>query len=282
MLSEKIIEACGPRVERYTRVSGGDINEAYCIFTAGKKYFLKVNSASEFPDMFEKEANGLRALSENCHLHIPQVIKNGVAENEQFLLLEWIEGGPGNKNLWEDFGNGLAKLHMKKQESFGWKENNYIGSLVQINEPKNSWTEFYAQHRILPLVKQVFDSGMFTTKEVKDAELLCTRLDRLFPKEHPSLLHGDLWSGNFMCSTEGPAIFDPSVYCGHREMDLGMSKLFGGFDTEFYEAYHQTYPLEKDWQKRIPLTQLYPLLVHAVLFGGGYAASAANIIRSFV
>jgi fructosamine-3-kinase len=282
MLSEKIIEACGFSVERCTRVSGGDINDAFCIFIADKKYFLKVNDASEFPGMFEKEAKGLKALSENCTLNIPQVIKNGAAEDEQFLLLEWMENGPRNKNFWEDFGGGLAKLHLKKQEFFGWEEDNYIGSLVQANEQKNSWAEFYSQHRIMPLVKKIFDSGMFAAKEMKNAELLCSKLDQLFPNEHPSLLHGDLWSGNFMCSTKGPAIFDPAVYCGHREMDLGMCKLFGGFDNEFYEAYHQTYPLEKDWQKRIPLTQLYPLLVHAVLFGGGYASSAADTIRTFV
>jgi fructosamine-3-kinase len=131
----------------------------------------------------------------------------------------------------------------------------------------------------MPLAKQIFDTG---SREMKNAELLCGKLNQLFPREHPSLLHGDLWSGNFMCSAKGPAIFDPAVYCGHREMDLGMTKLFGGFDNEFYEAYNHTYPLEKDWQKRVPLAQLYPLLVHAILFGGGYASNAANIIRSFI
>jgi fructosamine-3-kinase len=282
MLSEKIIKAAGFPVERYTRVSGGDINDAFCIFTSGKKYFLKVNSSSQYPGMFEKEASGLKALSENCDLNIPQVIKSSTMEDEQFLLLEWLDNGTKSKNFWEDFGSGLAKLHLKKQDFFGWKENNFIGSLVQLNEQKNSWAEFYAEQRILPLAKQVFEANMFNAKEMKNAESLCSKLDQLFPREHPSLLHGDLWSGNFMCSIKGPAIFDPAVYCGHREMDLGMAKLFGGFDSEFYEAYHHTYPLEKDWQKRIPLTQLYPLLVHAVLFGGGYASSAANIIRSFI
>ncbi|MCE3259411.1 MAG: hypothetical protein K0S12_1052, partial [Bacteroidetes bacterium] len=126
-------------------------------------------------------------------------------------------------------------------------------------------------------------SGVFTKSDLTHAEKLCAKLPDLFPEETPSLLHGDLWSGNFMVSASGQAcIYDPAVYYGHREMDLGMTKLFGGFDNEFYSAYEETYPLEKNWRERLLLTQLYPVLVHAVLFGGGYADSARRTMRMYI
>ena len=134
----------------------------------------------------------------------------------------------------------------------------------------------------MPLVKRLVNTGILTQQDLTTAELFCKRTSELFPTEPPSMLHGDLWSGNFMISTDGnAAIYDPAVYFGHREMDLGMTKLFGGFDQRFYDAYDEVYPLEKNWLKRLPLTQLYPLLVHAVLFGGHYVTSARATMQQF-
>jgi protein-ribulosamine 3-kinase len=210
------------------------------------------------------------------------VIKCEVVEQQQYLLLEWLESGSSQKDFWEQFGAGLAMMHKKQQAFFGWKEDNYIGSLRQNNNKHESWNLFYAECRIMPLVRQLFNTNAFSKNDLAAAEKLCEKLNKLFPSEPPALLHGDLWSGNFMVTSNGyAAIFDPAVYYGHREMDIGMTKLFGGFDQRFYNAYNEVYPLEKDWQRRLQLTQLYPILVHAILFGGHYIDKAKTIIKYF-
>ncbi len=279
---KNIFKDCDLNVQRYERVHGGDINSAYCLFTPTGKYFLKVNDKNRYPSMFTKEANGLGKLRELCTLKIPQVIKHGSCNDQQYLLLEWLEKGSPKKDMWENFGRGLAMMHKQQQEYFGLNEDNYIGSLHQNNDQHNEWYSFFVECRIMPLVKKLFDASDFSATDIRDADLFCNNLKSILPDEHPSFLHGDLWAGNYMITSSGyAAIFDPAVYCGHREMDIGMTKLFGGFDQRFYEAYNETYPLEKGWEKRLPITQLYPLLVHAVLFGGHYIESVKNIFKAF-
>jgi fructosamine-3-kinase len=311
-LVKEIAAPCRINVIRYERVQGGDINECYCLHGRDGKYFLKLNDAAGFPAMFEMEADGLDALRNNGSMIVPEVIKYGVINDKQWLLLQWIDKGAPQKKSMENFGAALANIHHQPQTCFGWHKDNYIGSLQQINTVQNklnaypspwerelkgevnkkdqfvlhpiqhnSWTEFYTQCRIMPLVKILFDTNIFSKPDIAAASF-CKKAADLFPKEAPALLHGDLWGGNYMINSNGDAvIFDPAVYCGHREMDLGMTKLFGGFSQPFYDAYHETYPLEQGWQQRLPLTQLYPLLVHAVLFGGHYIESARKIIRKF-
>jgi fructosamine-3-kinase len=282
MLLQSIFHDCELTVTRHEPVHGGDINSAWCLHTDTGKYFLKVNDAQRYRHMFEKEANGLIALKNNCSLTIPLVLKHGIAGNDQYLLLEWIEKGAPKPDCQQQLGTGLAMLHKKPQLWFGWEEDNYIGSLPQSNTKHNNWHSFYGECRIMPLAEQLFRQGSFTKQEVVNTESLCKKLDQLFPSEPASLLHGDLWSGNYMVATNGyAALFDPAVYCGHREMDIGMTLLFGGFSETFYRSYIDTYPLDQNWQRRVPLTQLYPLLVHAALFGGHYVHSAANIIQRY-
>jgi fructosamine-3-kinase len=173
-------------------------------------------------------------------------------------------------------------MHKQPQEYFGLNEDNYIGSLDQNNDQYSEWYSFYTECRIKPLVKKLFDTGDFSATDIRDADLLCNSLKTILPIEPPSFLHGDLWAGNYMIISSGyAAIFDPAVYFGHREMDIGMTRLFGGFDQRFYEAYNEAYPLEKGWEKRLPITQLYPLLVHAVLFGGHYISDVKHIFSAF-
>ena len=282
MSLQDIFKNCSLIVQHYEQVHGGDINKAYCLFTSTGKYFLKMNDAENFPAMFEKEAEGLDLLRNNCTLVIPQIIKAGVCNEQQYLLMEWLEKGAPKKDMWETFGTGLAMMHKEPQEYFGLNEDNYIGSLKQKNERHTEWYSFYAECRIMPLARKLFETGKFSKTDIDDAEVFCPYLKSIFPPEPPSLLHGDLWTGNYLISSSGnAAIFDPAVYFGHREMDIGMTKLFGGFDQRFYKVYNETYPLEKGWEKRLPVTQLYPLLVHAVLFGGHYISSVKNIFKGF-
>jgi len=283
MSLKNILEDCSLTITSFEPVHGGDINRSYCLYSSEAKYFLKVNDANLYPAMFEKEANGLQALAKELPtLIVPQPIKYGIAQQQQYLLLEWIEPGKPKTNFWGNFGSALATMHQQPRSYFGWEEDNYIGSLQQYNTKHDSWHLFYAECRIMPLVSRLFNASVFTRQDVMAAESLCKKFDQLFPQEPPALLHGDLWSGNFMITAAGSAgVYDPAVYYGHREMDIGMTKLFGGFDERFYVAYNEKYPLEKDWQLRLPLTQLYPLLVHAALFGGHYVRSAKDIMKRF-
>lgn len=280
-----IAAICGQAGIEYTGhrlVTGGDINETYQVSGRHSEYFLKLNDAAAYPAMFTKEKRGLQALAGKSSLLVPAVIAEGEWDKHQFLLLEWLERGAVTGGFWEQFANGLASLHQNTDHEFGWNESNYIGSLVQTNKRHQVWAAFYAEERIIPLVKILFDSGTISKQDVANSESLCQKLVNIFPAENPALLHGDLWSGNFMAAANGAAaIYDPAVYFGHREMDIGMSKLFGGFPNGFYLHYHDLFPLEKDWQQRLPLSQLYPLLVHAVLFGGGYSNRCSSIIAAW-
>lgn len=279
---QAIATSCGLNFTRYQEVYGGDINKTYCLHTAKEKFFLKLNDSHPFPAMFEKEAEGLEALRGNSKLGVPEVIKYGVVQDKQWLLLQWVEKGAVSKNAMQNFGTALACMHRRPQQFFGWHSDNYIGRLQQVNTQYNNWPEFYTHSRIMPLVKILFDKHIFSKQHIDHAAAFCKQSAMLFPEEPPALLHGDLWGGNYLVNTDGAVvIFDPAVYYGHREMDLGMTKLFGGFSEQFYEAYHDSAPLENGWQQRLPLMQLYPLLVHAVLFGGHYILSARDIMRKF-
>ncbi|NNC83071.1 MAG: phosphotransferase, partial [Flavobacteriales bacterium] len=250
-----------------SRVSGGDINEAFCLRIGAEDYFLKINIAERFPKMFEKEAQGLALLAECSEFSIPKVLTVGESGNRQFLLMEYLGSGSRNSAFWEVFGRRLADMHKSSWESFGLEHDNYIGSLEQDNTPTPTWSSFFRDSRLKPLSSQAHRNGLLTSDDIHLFDRIYERLDTLFPKDAPALLHGDLWSGNFMCGSDGEAtIYDPAVYYGHREMDLAMSMLFGGFDQRFYAAYDEAFPLEPEWQDRVDLCNLYPLLVHVLLF----------------
>ena len=263
-------------------LAGGDINQAYAVKRKGDIFFLKLNDAKKFPQMMEKEADGLKALAKHSQFKIPQVLSGGTQENIQYLFLEYIQSGRGRSNFWTDFGTKLANMHRVSDPHFGWPTANYMGSIRQENTRCHSWQEFFANYRVLPLSQMLFRAGAFSSRDVDQAEKLCSRLEALFPHESPAFIHGDLWSGNFMIDNAGLAVLiDPAVSFSHREMDLGMTQLFGGFPEDFYRSYEDTYPLEKNWKQRLPLAQLYPLLIHAVLFGGSYVRRCQSIMARF-
>lgn len=282
MIGSDIFEQLRITPQNITAVHGGDINEAFCITAGTQQFFLKINKSHINTDMLAKEANGLNVLRAHTQLKVPQVLQTGSGAEHQFLLLEWLDKAYPTKDSCYRFGCGLAELHKERQPYFGFEENNYIGSLPQTNTPFDNWPEFYANCRILPLIKELADCGRLHSKDIARAEKFCVAIKNIFPEEKPSLLHGDLWSGNYISTADqGFAIFDPAVYYGHREMDIAMTKLFGGFPVDFYRGYNDTYMLEKGWPERLPYAQLYPLLVHALLFGGHYISNVRTVISGF-
>ncbi len=270
------------KVNNISSVGGGSINDTYKVNTNVGNYFVKKNSASDYPQMFEKEALGLKILSVTNKIETPDVIAIGESENISFLILKFINSTNKLGSFWDDFGRQLAALHTNSDTHFGLNHDNYIGSLKQSNNQHDNWNDFFREERLDKQVRLARNNGAIDTGTVSAFDRFYSRIDNIFPKEPPSLLHGDLWGGNFMVSEKGnPVFIDPAVYYGHREMDLGMTQLFGGFDRQFYDSYNNHHPLENGWQERLSYCNLYPLLVHVNLFGGGYLQSVKTILRKF-
>lgn len=266
------------------QISGGSINRAAKVILGdGQSCFLKWNSSAD-PDMFVKEERGLELLeSAETDLRIPTVFTIGQTENGTgFLLQEFITEGRSNPNSAEQFGKSLVALHQHHEEKFGLNHNNYIGKLPQSNRCQESWVDFFIEERIQPQLKMATDAGKLGSSTVAHFESMYKQLPDIFPDEKPSLLHGDLWGGNYFFDSNGQAtIYDPAVYYGHREIELAFTYLFGGFPGAFYSAYEEAYPLASGFSQRKDVYNLYPLLVHTNLFGGSYARRVEGIVRRF-
>lgn len=271
------------RIDECRMLGGGSINEACRMTYGGKTFFIKWNHANSYPKMFQTESLGLELLRKAHSLIIPEVIGADESGNYSFLILEYIRQGPPNKNFWIEFGHNLAHMHRISEEKFGLAHDNYIGSLPQYNRQTSDWPSFFVEQRLEPQLKMAAENSRLDQSFRGDFKKLFSKIHDLFPAENPALLHGDLWSGNFLCNSSSEAVLiDPAVYYGHREMDIAMSKLFGGFEPAFYHAYHEEWPLEQGWQERIDLCNLYPLMVHVNLFGGSYLMQVRNILRKLV
>lgn len=264
----------------FSSLSGGSINRVYRCATQQDQFVIKLNDAGKYPLMFEKEEKGL-ALLNTSNFRIPTTLKTGTEQNISYLILEHI-ANTGNTINEIELGTQLAEMHLITSDSFGLDHNNYIGSIPQINNKESDWTTFYQSMRLEPLVRKGFDSGYFETKTLRLFEKVYKELDRLIPIEPASLLHGDLWQGNIICDeNSSPVLIDPAVYYGHREIDLAMLQLFGNISHDTIDAYNNTYPLDKHWRKRIDLHQLYPLLVHLILFGESYYETVLNTLKKY-
>jgi protein-ribulosamine 3-kinase len=271
------------QIEECSMLGGGSINDACSLRFGGQSFFIKWNHAERYPKMFEVEARGLELLRNSHTLALPIVIGARVHGNYAFLALEYVKQGSADGNFWTVFGRNLARMHQNTAEKFGLDHDNYIGSLQQCNKQTDDWPSFYIQQRIEPQLKLAFENGLADKSLYRDFNSLFGKIHYLFPTEPASLLHGDLWSGNYLCSSQGePVLIDPAVYYGHREMDIGMTRLFGGFDRHFYNSYNEEWPMESGWQQRTDLCNLYPLLVHVNLFGGSYMMQVKSILRRFV
>jgi fructosamine-3-kinase len=277
---EAVGEALGSPVEDRSGLGGGDINVAHSVtLTDGRRVFVKTNASAD-PTMFPAEARGLAWLAEANALRIPEVL----AASPDFLALELLTPGERVADFDERLGRGLARLHKTGAPSFGLDHDNFIGRLPQSNTPATTWAEFYEGERLLPQLERASAAGLASAAMRRGFDALFGCLtERVGPDEPPARLHGDLWGGNLHVDEEGrPCLIDPAVYGGHREMDLAMMRLFGGFSPRVFAAYHEAYPLAPGWEDRVPLYQLYPLMVHVNLFGRGYVGSVEGALRQVV
>ncbi len=268
------------QVEKSQPVSGGSINSAYLIEGCKQQYFVKTNTAKNI-DMFAAEIEGLHTLSAAKAIKVPQPICCGAQGSISFIVLEYVSLTHGNQSSAEDFGQQLAALHKVTNSQFGWHRSNTIGSTEQMNKPSKNWLDFYRQNRLVFQITLAIKQG-HSGQLQKLGGKICDNLASFFETydPQPSLLHGDLWSGNYAYDIAGrPVIFDPAVYYGDRETDLAMTELFGGFPADFYRAYHAAYPLDDGYSVRKNLYKLYHVLNHLNLFGGSYYAQSISLMQ---
>ena len=264
-------------------VGGGCIHQAWRVSDGDLAYFVKVDEAARLP-LFEAEVAGLAELAATATVRVPEPVGHGVAAGHAYLVLEYLPLGGGSTGAMERLGRQLAALHRQPQAGFGWRRDNFIGSTPQPNPPGADWIAFWRERRLgfqLELAARNGHGGAW----LRRGEALRGRLEGLFAgyRPFPSLLHGDLWGGNAGCTRDGePVVFDPAVYYGDREADLAMTELFGGFSDRFYAAYRETLPLAAGYPRRRTLYNLYHVLNHLNLFGGGYRAQAERMIEQLL
>ena len=289
------------RVTQASPVGGGCISETARLRTStGASFFLKWSDGDASAGIFRAEAYSLGRLAATRTLRVPAVLAvsdpetdpgdraRGVsmAPEPRWLLLEWLEPGSATRTTWEQLGARLAALHRVRGDvDYGWPADNFIGTLSQSNSPSSSWSDFWRDRRLRPQLELALAGAAFGAAEVARFDALFAALDDILApasEEGPSMVHGDLWSGNLHVLASGePALIDPSSYFGHREVDLAMAQLFGGFDDRFLHAYQEAWPLADGFSDlRRPAYQLYYLLVHVNLFGGAYRAAALNALRA--
>ena len=263
-------------------LSGGCINSVSRLDTSQGPFCLKYNTADLFPGMFEAEAKGLNLLSSAGEITIPGVICTGTAGRYSYILLEFIDSARRKTGFMEDFGRRLARLHRHTDAFFGLDHDNYMGSLAQSNRKHADWISWFREERIEPQLKLAGNEGYFSGSDLSAFRRLYTRLEEIIPKARPSLIHGDLWGGNYMVDETGdPCLIDPAVNYGHREAEIAMTTLFGGFDPSFYASYQEEFPLETGWRERLEIYNLYPLLIHLNLFGSGYLGGILDVLRKY-
>ncbi len=280
----------GVQIKEKRNVSGGDVNDAALLtLNTGECLFMKMNSLSR-ENFFTAEAEGLFAIASTNTIKTPELLAGGRDKtySKAFLLMEYITGGRMIPDYWEIFARELYAMHQAdasgfvRNGRFGFLKDNYIGLGKQSNSPRNSWIDFFRECRLEPQFKRA--GQYFGPEELKKIHRLLERLqDFLAEPEKPALIHGDLWGGNFVTGNDGKAwLIDPAAYVGHAEADLAMTELFGGFASSFYDAYRQVSGLDSGYNDRRDLYNLYHMLNHLNLFGGGYYSGVIRILNRYV
>ncbi len=282
-LESVLFETLGfqPEVREFQFIYGGNFNLAAKVLTAEGSFFIKWNQG-DHEGMFESEARSLNRLRDTGVITIPAVHGYGQRSDGSYLMMDFLESSPQIPNYWTDFGQKLAQLHQVTTEQHGLEFNNYIGALPQQNEWLDSGIDFFVENRLKVQAGRALYEGKLSNKLYDQFLKFCEKLPHLIPNEKPALLHGDLWSGNVMTGADGTvALVDPATYFGLREAELAFTTMFGGFDTSFYTSYYEAFPVEPGFNERIPLYNLYPLLVHVNLFAGGYLTAVERILRKY-
>jgi len=271
------------RLRHVSAVSGGSINAAFCLHTDDGDYMMKRNNKSAYPNMFANEAEGLTAIKNTETIAVPQIILLDNFEDDSFLVLEWIESIQSTPDASKLLGKQLAAMHRNTADQFGFDTDNYMGSIPQSNRKHDTWSVFFINERLQPMVKIACDKNLLNKLDTQNFDELYNKLSGLFDEEPPALIHGDLWCGNYLISNRNkPYLIDPAVSYGHREFDIAMTTLFGGFSPDFYKAYQESFPLAQGWQHRVDLWNLYPLLLHLNLFGTGYLSRVKNSLSMYL
>ena len=266
----------------YKSHSGGDISSAYLLQTSAKKYFLKVNEKPFALEMFRAEQQSLQVIENTGTIAVPRVHFVNEHSGKSFILMDFIESKRPDASDFQRLGVQLANLHQCTQSDFGFPTDNFIGNLPQHNQPRANWAEFYGLERILPQLQLALKNQLLSPFEIPTKEKAVAVFTDIFGNATPSLLHGDLWSGNFLIAADGaPYLIDPAAYYGHSAVDIAMSRLFGGFGASFYDAYHKIIPKAENYAQHIELYQLYYLLVHLNLFGSGYYSGVSSILKRY-
>lgn len=264
------------------QIGGGCINQTFLLENTKQRYFLKLNYAHA-ESVFLAETEGLKEIAQTKTILVPEPLLTGKVDNLVFLLMRYFDSGHPNKKSHYKLGEQLATMHQVYAPQFGWKMDNFIGLTPQENNWKNDWIDFWRKHRLAFQLNLAAHNGYRGI--LQQGEKLLEQLPKFFKHYQPkaSLLHGDLWSGNYAITTQGePIIFDPAVYFGDRETDLAMTELFGGFSADFYAGYQNLYPLDKDYPYRKNLYNLYHILNHLNLFGSGYLKRAQHMIEQLL
>ena len=284
-LHETIESRLDVTIRGHSRVGGGCIANAGRLETDDAPLFLKYGD-ERVARTFPGEAAGLEAMwAAESPLHIPAVIDRAPPDGDcpGFLVMEWIETGQKSESFWTNFGRGLARMHRHAEVQYGFEDNNFIGRLPQQNEWMDTWPAFFRAQRLEPQVAMARERGGWQSNWNGALEQLYQRLPEILPETpEASVLHGDLWKGNCMVTADGtPAVVDPAAYYGHREADLAMTDLFGGYRDPFYSAYREAWPLEPGYDTRKGIYNLYHLINHLNLFGASYAGSVEGTLREF-
>jgi fructosamine-3-kinase len=285
-VAQQISEVIGDRLTKtnyqWRSVGGGCINQTYCLYNPSYKFFVKVNTIDQASN-FRMEYFALAEIKNTGTITVPEPICVGTANQQCFLVLEWLDLHSSHQEQdWQLLGKQLAQLHrVTSKQGFGWHHNNSIGSTPQINTWHSNWVDFWIENRLKPQFAMAHRNGFYSRTPLED---LWSAVPRYFDSYQPipSLVHGDLWSGNLAFCNRQPVIFDPALYYGDREVDIAMTELFGRLPNAFYESYNQHFPLDRGYPQRRNLYNLYHILNHFNLFGGGYAVQADRLISELV
>ena len=281
-LKKHIESSLGLKITSLVPVSGGDISTALKITSGADQFFCKYQAGDTGYSMLKAEKEGLEAIAAAGFIKTPRAIHLSKMDTGGYLLLEFIESkSPAEKDMMQ-LGLQLAGLHTVKAGSFGWERDNFIGSLPQYNARADKWAGFYTSSRLLPQMKMAYDKGLLSKREIPPADKIEITIKDICSPCEPSLIHGDLWGGNFLIAKNGtPYLIDPSTSYSHPGMDIAMSLLFGGFSSSFYHAYEESSDHPMPGNTEIELYQLYYLLVHLNIFGASYASSVRGIVRRY-